>query len=60
MPFIEVKFFEGRTREQKADLARRFTDALVEVTGCPEEAVSIAFEDFAKGDWAKSGRLCDE
>jgi 4-oxalocrotonate tautomerase len=60
MPSIEVKMFEGRTREQKADLARRFADAPVEVTGCPAEAVSIAFSDFAKSDWAKAGRLCDE
>jgi 4-oxalocrotonate tautomerase len=60
MPFVEVKFFEGRTREQKAELARRITDALVEVAGCPRAAVSIAFEDFAKSDWAKDGHLCDE
>jgi 4-oxalocrotonate tautomerase len=60
MPFVEVKLFEGRTREQKAELARRFTDAMVEVGGCSPEAVSIVFEDYAKGDWAEGGRLRDE
>jgi 4-oxalocrotonate tautomerase len=60
MPFVEVKLWEGRTREQKAELARRFTDVMVEVAGCPAKAVTIAFEDYAKSDWAEGGRLCDE
>jgi 4-oxalocrotonate tautomerase len=60
MPFIEVKLWEGRTREQKAELARRMTDVLVEVAGCAPGAVSIVFEDYAKGDWAEGGRLADE
>ena len=60
MPFLEVKLWEGRTREQKAELARRFTDVMVEVAGCPATAVTIVFEDYAKGDWAEGGRLCDE
>jgi len=60
MPFVEVKLWEGRTREQKAELARRFTAVMVEVAGCPAAAVTIAFEDFAKEDWAEGGRLCDE
>ena len=60
MPFVEVKLWEGRTREQKAELARRFTEAMVEVVGCPQEAVSITFDDYARSDWAEGGRLCDE
>jgi 4-oxalocrotonate tautomerase len=60
MPFIEVKLWEGRTREHKAELARRLTDVMAEVAGCPAEAVSIVFDDYAKGDWAEGGRLADE
>ncbi len=60
MPFVEVKLWEGRTREQKAELARRFTDVMVEVADCPAEAVTIAFEDYARSDWAEGGRLSDE
>lgn len=60
MPFIEVKLWEGRTREQKAEVARRFTDVMVEVVGCPQSAVSIVFDDYAKRDWAEGGRLADE
>ncbi len=60
MPIIEVKLWEGRSREQKAELARRLTDDMVEVCGCPREAVSIVFSDYPKGDWAEGGALCDE
>ena len=59
MPFIEVKLWEGRTREQKAELARRLTDDMVEVVGCPRKAVSIVFSDYPQSDWAEGGELCD-
>ena len=60
MPFLEVKLWEGRTREQKAELARRLTDVMVEVAKCPAESVTIAFEDYSRSDWAENGSLCDE
>ena len=60
MPFLEVKLWEGRTREQKVELARRLTEVMVEVAKCPEEAVVIAFDDYPRHDWAEGGRLCDE
>jgi len=60
MPIVEVKLWEGRTREQKAELARRFTDAMVEVAGCPATAVAILFEDYSRSDWAENGVLADE
>ena len=60
MPFIEVKLWEGRTREQKAELARRLTDDVVEVVGCPRRAVAIVFSDYPQSDWAEGGELCDK
>ncbi len=60
MPFLEVKLWEGRTREQKVERARRLTEVIAEVADCPVEAVTIAFDDYARHDWAQGGRLCDE
>lgn len=60
MPIVEVKLWEGRTREQKAELTRRFTDVMVEVAGCPATAVVILFEDYARSNWAEGGALADE
>jgi 4-oxalocrotonate tautomerase len=59
VPFIEVKLWEGRSRAQKAELARRITEDMVAVVGCPAEAVSIVFDDYAQADWAEGGALCD-
>jgi 4-oxalocrotonate tautomerase len=60
MPFVEVKLWQGRTREQKAEVVRRLTDVMVEAAGCSAESVVIVFEDFARSNWAEGGRLCDE
>jgi len=51
MPFIEVSWLAGRTLEQKAELVRRFTDAIVEVGPCRREDVEVLFHDVEHGDW---------
>ncbi len=60
MPVVTVRLWAGRAREQKAELARRITDAMVEVTGCERDTMRVLFEDYAKADWAIGGRLADE
>jgi len=57
MPYVTVEWFEGRSPEQKAELAKRITEALTEVAGTPPEEVWIRFEDSARGDWAMGGKL---
>ena len=57
MPFIEVKLYEGRSREQKQELVRRITEAFVEVAGTPREHVWIVFRDVPKDQWAMDGEL---
>jgi len=52
--------WKGRTRDQKADLAKRITSAITEVTQAPPDATTIIFEDISKGDWAKGGELYPE
>ena len=60
VPVIEIKLWEGRTREQKAELAKRITDVVVEVGKTTPEHVQIIFCDSAKSDWAIAGKLSDE
>ena len=45
MPVITVRLWAGRTRAQKAELARRMTDAMVEVAGCERDTVRVIFDD---------------
>ena len=37
MPFVHVHWFEGRSAEQKAEIAKRIEAALVEVAGVSPE-----------------------
>jgi 4-oxalocrotonate tautomerase len=55
MPFVHVHWFEGRSDEQKAEIAKRITDALSEVGGSPPEEVWIRFDDSPKSNWTFGG-----
>ena len=57
MPTIHVELFEGRTVEQKAALAKEFTDACVRVLGGKPDSVDVIFRDVARHDWATGGKL---
>lgn len=60
MPILSVEWLEGRTVEQKRELAKRFTDALTQVTGCSADAVTVIFTDHPRTDIAKAGRLMSD
>lgn len=57
MPIIHIMMAEGRSKEQKAKLARRFTDDMVEILGVNEDAVQIAFQELPRENFARSGLL---
>jgi 4-oxalocrotonate tautomerase len=57
MPVVIVKMLEGRTVEQKRGLVKAITDAVMEHTGAPAEAVDVIIEDHARSDWGKAGKL---
>jgi 4-oxalocrotonate tautomerase len=57
MPFIHIHWYEGRSDEQKAEIARRITEAMVEVGKTSADHVWIRFEDSSHSDWAMSGEL---
>jgi 4-oxalocrotonate tautomerase len=60
VPTIHVEMFEGRTVEQKAALAKEFTEACVRVLGGKADSVDVIFRDVARHDWATGGRLWSE
>ena len=51
MPFVEVHWFEGRSDEQKAEIAKRIEAALVEVAGAAPEHCWVKFADSKKTDF---------
>lgn len=60
MPTIRVELFEGRTPEQKAELAKELTAACVRVLGGSAESVDVLFFDVARQDWATGGVVWSE
>ena len=57
MPNVTVEWFEGRSKEQKARLAKAITDAMTEIGKAPAEATNVIFVDIAKENWAGGGVL---
>ena len=60
MPIVRVEMWPGRTHAQKAKLARRITEAVVEVAKTTPEATIVVFEDVGRENWAVAGRLASD
>ena len=51
MPFVDIHWYEGRTDEQKAEIAKRIEAALIEVAGVPPEHCWVKFTDSRRSDF---------
>jgi phenylpyruvate tautomerase PptA (4-oxalocrotonate tautomerase family) len=51
MPFVHVPWYEGRSDEQKAEIAKRIEEALVEVAGVSPDHCWVKFSDSSKADF---------
>jgi 4-oxalocrotonate tautomerase len=60
MPIIRVELWEGRTLEQKRQLARELTDVLVRIADCDESSVRVLFSHYSREDWAVAGVLVED
>lgn len=52
MPHIVVKLVPGKSEEQKHRLAQEITRVVCSTLDYEENAVSVAFEEVEKDDWA--------
>jgi 4-oxalocrotonate tautomerase len=55
MPTIRVELIEGRTPEQKKQLAQALTQACEKTLGSKPESVDVLFFDIPRHDWATGG-----
>lgn len=51
MPFVKIQAKEGRTAEQKAELAKAIMDVMEEQEFASREAIRVIFEDMAEDDY---------
>ena len=60
MPIVRVEMWPGRTQEQKAELARAITEAVVNIARTTPEETIVIFQDVARENWAKGGVMASE
>ncbi len=60
MPTIHIYLYEGRTDDQKRELAKAFTDDVQKIVGSPPSATDVLFHDMSKSDWAQAGKLASD
>ena len=60
MPIIRVEMWPGRTHQQKQELAKAITQAVVDIGKAPADATFVIFEDVAKENWAQAGTLASD
>ena len=60
MPIVKVEMWPGRTQQQKAELAKAITDAVVTIARTTPEETIVIFQDVPKESWAKAGKLASE
>ena len=60
MPFVRVSMLPGRTREQKAELAKAITEAVVSIAKAPADGTTVVFEDVSPESWAVAGVLVSD
>jgi len=60
MPIVKIEMWPGRTKAQKAELARVITQAMVTIAHTTPEATTIVFDDVARENWAVGGILASE
>jgi 4-oxalocrotonate tautomerase len=54
---VTIEWYDGRSPEQKREIAEKLTDLLVEVGQTQREHVWIRFVDSPKSEWAMGGEI---
>lgn len=60
MPLVRIEMWPGRTKEQKAELARAITEAVVRIAKAPAEQTWVVFQEIPKENWAIGGILASD
>ena len=53
MPHVIVKFWPGKSEQQKKRLAEAITRDVMDILHYGEESVSVAFEEIRAQDWVE-------
>jgi 4-oxalocrotonate tautomerase len=57
MPFVIVEMWQGRSVEQKRNLVKAITKAMVEEAGCKPDHLHVVIHETPKDSWGRAGTL---
>jgi 4-oxalocrotonate tautomerase len=60
MPYVTIAMREGKTLEQKREMAKAVTDAITRTLGVKAEVVSIVLHDLPATNFAREGILLSD
>ena len=60
MPFIMVKMMKGRDQEQKRQLVKTITDAMVDICDANPDGTMVVIEEVEKDHWSRGGVLISD
>lgn len=60
MPRVTIDMYPGRTKAQKAELARVITEAMVTIAKTQPQAVDIVFNEVSQESWSFGGVLASD
>ncbi|HEP1532559.1 4-oxalocrotonate tautomerase [Streptococcus pyogenes] len=57
MPFGTIDLFEGRSQEQKNQLAREVTEVVSRIAKAPKENIHVFINDMPEGTYYPQGEM---
>jgi 4-oxalocrotonate tautomerase len=60
MPVVQVHLKAGRTLDQKRQLVKQITQALVDTCGSNQERVHVIINEVPEDSWGRGGVLLSE
>jgi 4-oxalocrotonate tautomerase len=57
MPVVTIEWYEGRSADQKREIAAKVTEVIAEVGRTTPDQIWVRFVDSPKGDWAIGGEI---
>ncbi len=57
MPFVNLKLVGKLTKEQKKEIAERFSETLLKVAGKPKDSLYLVFDEVNGENWAHGDKL---
>lgn len=60
MPFAQIYMIEGRSEDQRRAVIEKVSQALVETTGAPKEAIRVWIQEVPKSNWGIAGQTAKD